>query len=144
MSQNPFDFMQNFMQQDSFGKVMKVMPNVDLTSLTNMVKNNSDAITSTNQIASESIQSIMKRGAEGLQKNATDMFNSMKDAVSAGDVEQIAACQQKYIKSTLENNINNTKEVLDIASKSSMEILDTIGKNVSDAMGKSMPKAKKA
>ncbi len=143
MKNNQFDFTQfmnqdamQFMNQDAMLKSMEGMPNLDFSSFTNMVKNNAEAITSTNQMASESIQSILKRGADSLQKNATEMFNSMKDATSAGDVEQMSSCQQKYLKSMIENNINNTKEILDMTSKSTREVLDVFGKSMNENLNK--------
>lgn len=143
MSNNQFDFTQQFMNPENFMKNMKGMPSIDFGSFSNMLKNNADAITEANKMASESMQSILKRGSESLQKNATEMFNSMKDAVAAGDMEQMAHCQQKYLKSTLENNLDNTKEMLDMTSKSAMEILDVVGKNMSENMNKTYVKPKK-
>jgi phasin family protein len=140
MKNNPFDFMQSFMNQDNLMNSMKNMPNMDPSSFNAMLKSNADVITATNQMLSESIQSVLKRNTDSLQKNTTEMFNSMKDAISAGDAEQINSCQQKYLKSTLENNINNTKEILDITTKSSIEILDTIGKNMGENLGKNFAK----
>ncbi|NRB10974.1 MAG: phasin family protein [Rickettsiaceae bacterium] len=139
MENNQFDFMQ-FMNQEALLKSMQGMPAFDFSSFANIVKSNAEAITSTNQMASESMQSILKRGADSLQKNATEMFNSMKDATSAGDVEQMSSCQQKYLKSTIENNINNTKEILDMTSKSTREVLDVFGKSMSENLSKSFKK----
>ena len=73
---------------------------------------------------------------------SSEMFNTIKESVSAGDAEQIRNCQQNYLKSTVENNINNAKEILDITSKSSMEVLDTIGKNFTEKMNKPFTKTK--
>jgi phasin family protein len=143
MSTNQFDFAQQFMNPENFMKGMKGMPTIDFSSFSNMLKNNADAITEANKMASESMQSILKRGSESLQQNATEMFNSMKEAVAAGDMEQMAHCQQKYLKSTLENNLDNTKEMLDMTSKSAMEILDVVGKNMTENMNKVYAKSKK-
>lgn len=126
---NPFDFFQSAMNPENLAKSMKGMPNMDFASFGNKFKESADVIASTSQLISESLQSVAKRGADSFQKNTSEMFNTMKEAISAGDVEQINHCQQNYFKSTVENNINNTKEILDITSKSSREVLDVIGKN---------------
>ena len=117
---NPFEFFQSFMNQENLAKSMKWMPNMDMSSLGNIMKDTAEAITSTNQLISDTVQSIAKRGADSFQKNTSEMFNTMKEAASAGDVEQIANCQQNYWKSTVEHNINSAKEILDIASKSEL------------------------
>ena len=126
---NPFEFFQSFMNQENLAKSMKWMPNMDMSSLGNIMKDTAEAITSTNQLISDTVQSITKRGADSFQKNTSEMFNTMKEAASAGNVEQIANCQQNYWRSTVEHNINSAKEILDIASKSSIEVLEVMGKN---------------
>ncbi len=70
--------------------------------------------------------------------------NSNRSAINANgnaipnviNVEQIANCQQNYWKSTVEHNINSAKEILDIASKSSIEVLEVMGKNFTEKMNK--------
>ena len=133
---NHFEFFQSFMNQENLAKSMKWMPNTDMTSLGNMIKETAEAITSTNQLISDTVQSIAKRGADSFQKNTSEMFNTMKEATSAGDIEQIANCQQNYWRTTVENNINSAKEILDITSKSSIEVLDVMGKNFTEKMNK--------
>ncbi|HJK85685.1 MAG TPA: phasin family protein [Candidatus Megaira endosymbiont of Stentor roeselii] len=133
---NPFEFFQSFMNQENLAKSMKWMPNMDMSSLENIMKDTAEAITSTNQLISDTVQSIAKRGADSFQKNTSEMFNTMKEAASAGDVEQIANCQQNYWRSTVEHNINSAKEILDIASKSSIEVLEVMGKNFTEKMNK--------
>lgn len=133
---NPFEFFQSFMNQENFAKSMKWMPNMDMSSLGNIMKETAETITSTNQLISDTVQSIAKRGADSFQKNTSEMFNTMKEAASAGDVEQIANCQQNYWRSTVEHNINSAKEILDIASKSSIEVLEVMSKNFTEKMNK--------
>lgn len=133
---NPFEFFQSFMNQENLAKSMKWMPNMDMSSLRNIMKDTAEVITSTNQLISDTVQSIAKRGADSFQKNTSEMFNTMKEADSAGNVEQIANCQQNYWKSTVEHNINSAKEILDIASKSSIEVLEVMGKNFTEKMNK--------
>jgi len=133
---NPFEFFQSFMNQENLAKSMKWMSNMDMSSLGNIMKDTAETITSTNHLISDTVQSITKRGADSFQKNTSEMFNTMKEATSAGDVEQIANCQQNYWRSTVEHNINSAKEILDIASKSSIEVLEVMGKNFTEKMNK--------
>ena len=140
---NPFEYMQSFMKNENFTKNMKDMPNMDFSSASNMMKSTAEAINSTNQMASESVQSIVKRGADSLQKNTTELYNTMKEAVSAGDANQINQCQQKYLLTALGNNVNSTKEILDMSTKSMMEIIDVFHNGFKENINKNQPKAKK-
>ena len=140
---NPFEYMQSFMKNENFTKNMKDMPNMDFSSASNMMKSTAEAINSTNQMASESVQSIVKRGADSLQKNTTELYNTMKEAVSAGDANQINQCQQKYLLTALDNNVNSTKEILDMSTKSMMEIIDVFHNGFKENINKNQPKAKK-
>jgi phasin family protein len=131
------------MNPENFTKNFKAIPAMDFSSFSNMLKNNATVISEANKMASESLQSIFKRGTESIQNNATEMFNSMKEATSCGDPDQLANCQHKYLKASLENCLDNTKEMLDITSKSAMEIIDVLGKNVTENMNKNYVKPKK-
>jgi hypothetical protein len=140
---NPFEYMQSFMKNENFTKNMKDMPNMDFSSASNMMKGTAEAINSTNQMASESVQSIVKRGADSLQKNTTELYNTMKEAVSAGDANQINQCQQKYLLTAMDNNVNSAKEILDMSTKSMMKIIDVFHNGLKENINKNQPKAKK-
>jgi phasin family protein len=139
---NPFEFFQSLMNQEAFTKSMQGMPNVDLSSFSAAMKNTTEAVSSTNQMVSENMQSIFKRGSEALQKNTTEMYNTMKDAVSAGDITQISACQQKYLQSTLDTNFNNAKEVIDMSTKSLLEALNVMQTGIKENADKAFVKPK--
>ena len=137
-----FEFFQSFTNQENLTKSMKWMPNMDSSSFSDMLKETNEIISSSNQLISETVQSIAKRGSDSFQKNLFEMFNTIKESASAGDIEQIKHHQQNYLKSTVENNIDNAKAVLDIVSKSSMEILNTMSKNFDKKVNKPLHKEK--
>ena len=139
---NPFEFFQSLMNQEAFTKSMQGMPNLDMSSFSATMKNTAEAVASTNQMVSENMQSIFKRGSDALQKNTTEMYNTMKDAVFAGDVNQISACQQKYLQSTMDTNFNNAKEVIDMSTKSLLEVLNVMQTGIKENTGKAFAKAK--
>ena len=64
--------MQSFMNYDNFTKNVQ---STDFSSFSNMIKNTTEAINSTNQMMSENLQSIFKRGSDSLQKNTTEMYS---------------------------------------------------------------------
>jgi hypothetical protein len=67
----------------------------------------------------------------------------MKEAVSAGDANQINQCQQKYLLTAMDNNVNSAKEILDMSTKSMMEIIDVFHNGLKENINKNQPKAKK-
>jgi phasin family protein len=113
-----------------------------MSSFSASMKNTAETLSSTNQMVSENMQSIFKRGSEALQKNTTEMYNTMKEAVSAGDVTQISACQQKYLQSALDTNFNNAKEVIDMSTKSLLEALNVMQNGIKENADKSFVKPK--
>lgn len=154
---NPFEFIQNFTNQEVFQNMfknwgdmnnfnmnnfdmnkftMKDLPNMDFAELSSILQKNTEALSEAGKVASENFQSVSKKGSDSFQKNATEMFNSMKDAVSAGDMNQINDSTQKYIKKSVENNIDNSKEMMDIVSKTSMQMMDMMGNNITNNLDK--------
>lgn len=147
---NPFEYMQNMMNQEGFTKNMSGMnmfnmgmPNMDLSTISSTMRNTAEMFTSTNQMTADNIQNILKKGSETLQETTTEMFNTMKDAVASGDASQIASCQQKYIQTILDNNFNNTKEILEATTKSLTEMMTMMQTNMKDTTTKVFNKARK-
>ena len=60
---NPFEFFQSLMNQEAFTKSMQGMPNIDMSSFSASMKNTAETLSSTNQMVSENMQSIFKRGS---------------------------------------------------------------------------------
>ncbi|WPY01187.1 Phasin family protein [Candidatus Trichorickettsia mobilis] len=127
-----FDTMKSFMNPEAFLGNMKNIPTMDFSSFTNGVKKNTEILTTANQLASDSAQVMVKRSAEALQNSASEMFNTVKEILSAENIEEAAACQQQYIKSAIENSMNNSKEIVDMMTKASMEIFQLMGNGVSE------------
>lgn len=154
---NFFEYMQTMMnQQQGFTKGMTgmtgipnttmfnmTMPNVDLSTISSTMKTMTEMFTTTNQTTTENIQTILKRGTEHLQETTTEMMNTMKDAISSGDISQITTCQQKYIQTVLDNNFNSAREIMEETSKSMTEMLTTLQTNMKDTTTKAFTKTKK-
>ncbi len=94
--------------------------------MSDTIKKSTKILTTTNQIVTESLQSMIQKNSEDFQNNAINMLNSTQDAITSGDLNQIAECQQKYLKSTCETSINNIKEFVSMASDISMKMFDAI------------------
>lgn len=126
MSNNPFEYMQ--LLNDNFTKNLKNLPMMDFSAFSNMVKNTTEAVNATNQMFSENLQNLYKKGSESLQKNNTELYNAMKNAISSGDAQQINDCQQKYLAAMAENNLSNAKELITLSNKSATEVVDLFNK----------------
>lgn len=136
MKNNPFEQMQSFMNFENFTKNMQGMPYMDFSSAQNLIKSTSETISLTNQMASESMQSIFKRGSDSLQKNTTELYSTMKTTILADDAGKIGDCQKKYFQSTIDNNVSSAKEIMEMSTKSMIEILDVMQGRVNENMNK--------
>ncbi|MDD9335381.1 MAG: phasin family protein [Rickettsiaceae bacterium] len=120
------DFMKSFMNPEVYINSVKNLPVMDFSAMSDTIKKSTKILTTTNQIVTESLQSMIQKNSEDFQNNAINMLNSTKDAITSGDLNQIAECQQKYLKSTCETSINNIKEFVSMASDTSMKMFDAI------------------
>lgn len=138
-----FDNMQNFINTEYMVNAMKNTHTPDFTSFTNNCKKGSEALTSATQIATESAQALARRGAEMVQNHMTASFNAMKDITSSSNPEQIAARQQEFLRSAIENSMSGAKEMMDIASKTTMEIFEAASRKMSEGLSEGVASAKK-
>lgn len=137
-----FDFMKNAFNPEHMMNSMKAVPALDFSSFSNIVKRNAESLTATNQLAAESLQSILKRSAEVFQNNASEMFNVIRETSGAKDLEQIRSRQQQFMKSSITNSINHAKEVMDMSAKSAMEIFEVMGHNMAENVNRAFDKVK--
>lgn len=117
MNNNPFEYMNNFMNYNNF---FKNSTNPDPSEYLEMLKKNIESFGLASSIAHENLQSLMKDNAELWQKTNNEMYNSMKNAISSGNPDNISSCQKKYF----EDNIENTKKALEMSTKSWIKVLD--------------------
>jgi len=130
--------MKDFMNPENFTKNLKGMPGVDFANLSDNLKCNSEALTQAGQMAAESAQAIIRRGAEIVQDNASHAFNSLKEIASAGNPENAVNRQQQFVQNFVQQAVANTKEMMDMSSKAMMEVFEKVSNhahsNVSTAM----------
>jgi hypothetical protein len=138
MNNNPFEYLQSFMNQNNMGKYMK---GFDMSSMSNMTKNSAEAISVTNQMAADNIQSIFKKGSDNFEKNTTELYNTIKESMSSGDVNQMSKCQQRYLETAVDNNFNSTKEIVDISTKSMLDMINFMQKSIKENTSQSFTAA---
>lgn len=126
------DMMKSYMNPEVYMSSIKNIPNVDFSSVTGTMQRAMNIFTTTNQIAVESMQALIKKNSEILQSNVNNIVNSTKEAMNSGDIKQATDCHQQCLKSIYETSINNAKELANIAYESSAKILEAVNKNVAE------------
>lgn len=136
------DMMKNFMNPETYIKSIKDMPAMDFSAISETINKSAKIMTTTNQIAAESLQSMMQKNSEYFQNHTMQMMNAAKEAMSSGDPKHMIELQQKCIKSACENSINNAKEFADMAHDASSKIIEAMN-NAAEQMTKNLAKAGK-
>ncbi|XVN42969.1 MAG: phasin family protein [Candidatus Rickettsia vulgarisii] len=136
------DMMKNFMNPENYMKAMKDVPAMDFSAVSETINKSTKIMTTTNQIAAESLQSMMQKNAEYFQNHTVQIMNAAKEAMTSGDPKHLMELQQKCIKSACENSINNAKEFADMAHDASNKIIEAMN-NITDQVAKNFAKATK-
>jgi phasin family protein len=134
------DAMKMFINPDYLMNAMKQMPAPDFSHASESMKKNTKTLAVATQIATESAQSLIRRSAEIAQNHVTESLKVMQDMTSATNPEQAVARQQEFVKEAVENAIANTKEIIDMTSKSAMEMFHTLSARVSEDLNQTMVK----
>lgn len=128
------DAVKMFMNPEYITNFMKQIPTPDFSHATESAKRHTKAVTSANQIASESAQALMRRYAEAAQHQINESLKLLQDVTTASSPEEAVARHQEFVRDTVENNIANTKEIIDMASKSAMEMFNSVSSKISEDM----------
>lgn len=129
------EIMKSFMNPEFYMNSVKNLPTMDFSSMSETISKSAKIMTTTNQIAAESLQSMIQKNSEAFQMSTMDMVNSAKEAMSSGDLKQVAEFQQKYLNSVYATSINNAKDFANMAYDAAAKIADTINK-MADQMSK--------
>ena len=120
------DLMKSFMNPEFYMSSSKNVPPVDFAAVSDTIKKGSKILATTNQLATESLQSMVKKNSEVFQNNTMLLMDSAKEAINSGDFKQLAECQQKYLKSSYENAMSNAKEFSSMVSDSSAKMMQMV------------------
>lgn len=126
------DFMKSYMNPELYMSSIKNMPNIDFSSTTGTMQRALNIFVTTNQIATESMQNLLKKNSEMVQHNVNTILNSTKEAMGSNDFKQASDCHQKCFKSIYETSMSNAKEIANIAYETSAKILEVVNKNISE------------
>ena len=137
MSQNNFaDMFKMFSENSPFSKMAA---GFDMNQVTAMGKKNFEALNAVNQVVAENMQNLAKRQAQIVQEGAKEMMNFVKEVSSEQNPEagmKKCACFSKH---SLECAVSNTRELMDVAVKSGMEVYDLLFKKMSEGLSEAAP-----
>lgn len=130
-TQNPFaDAFKAFTDFSAFSN--QKAPAFDMNSLLAAQRRNAETLSTVNQVITESFQAVIRRQAEIMQSNASEVFQLVKEVTTANSPETATAKQTAFAKSALETAISNTRELAEMVSKSNIEVFDVIGRRISE------------
>ena len=124
------DLMKSYINPEFYMSSIKNMSNIDFSSITNTIQRSMNILVTTNQIATEGIQTLLKKNSEIIQNNINTILNTTKEVMYSKDLKQANDYHQKCLKSICETTVNNTKEFVNISYESSAKILEAVNKNV--------------
>ncbi len=104
---------------------------IDFSSFSENSKKNLELLSQANQIVSKNLQELAKKGAEIFRNETENLFNNFKNIASSENPEQASEKHKQYINNALASSVNNGKEIFDLLSKSSNEVLQFFGQNFS-------------
>jgi len=120
------------------------IPSYDFEALLSIGQRNIKALTAANQAFAEGAQAIVKRRAEIARKNATEAAALFREACSSKTPEACVAKQSEFIRSAYENALAGSRELFEMASKSSIEATEALTSRLTEVIGEVGSVAKKA
>jgi phasin family protein len=106
--------------------------NFETPNYSEAMQKNLDAMMKANQVSIENGQAIARRVGEIFQRNIGEAVEATREILSSQNPETAMQKQQDYIKNVTSEVVANSKEVVEMASKSVMEVYDIYSKSFSD------------
>jgi len=110
----------------------------------NAGRRNVEALTAANQAVAEGAQAVIRRQVEIAQSNAEGALNLMKEVYSSKSPEVSMAKQAEFAKQVFESSLANTRELIEMASKSGAEAADILSKQFVNSVEEISKVSKKA
>lgn len=128
-SKNPFlDAFENWTQS------LPKSESFDFDKIIAAGKLNAKAFSEAAKAASEGAQALSRRQAEIIQNNAEEFSKLFKEISSVKKPEDGAAKQVEFAKKTIESSIADSKELLELAAKSSGQATEILSQRFSSAV----------
>lgn len=132
--QNPFsELFSSFANQNPFAD-NPLAKSFDFDKSAEQARKNAKAFNEAAKAVGEGVQSISRLQSEIIQKNVEGFSNFFKNISSSNSAEETVKKNAEFAKSSFENAVKNTNEILDIANKSNKEASEIIGRVVTDSI----------
>jgi len=140
-----FDAFKQFADKDAFANFQKNFNfgNQDSSQYSELAQKNLDAMMKAGQISAENAQAIMRRVGEVVQKQLGEATEAVRDIMSSSNPEHAMQKGQQFAKNAATNAIHNSKEMVEMSSKSVMEVFDIYGKRFAENMDTAVAQQKK-
>jgi phasin family protein len=130
--------------RDFFENNKKKLPNIDMSSLSEIQRRNLEAGNSISEVISELSQELTRRNIEISQAKLQEVLDSTKQGFSATSIEEAFSKNNELAKSLLERQISDSRESWEIFSKSVLDAYGIVSKRTSDAVNELNDVTKKA
>ncbi len=105
----------------------------DFNNVRNATSKNMKAFSDANQVMVEGLQAIARRTGDVLQQNAQHSMECLKETWGCKSLPEAQSRQQNLCNTLTQNCFNNAKEVTEIASKATVEVVDICNRRASEA-----------
>jgi phasin family protein len=138
------DIFKNFSNGDNMCGYNNPFFNFDAPNYNELMQKNLDAMMKAGQVSMENGQAIARRVAEIMQKQVGEIVEASRDIMSSQNPENALQKQQNFIKAATNNAIADSKEVVEMTSKSVMEVYDIFSKRATENASAAQNTVKKA
>jgi phasin family protein len=107
---------------------------LDFNQLFSTQRRNIEAFSAANQAVVEGAQAIARRQAEITRSNVETALKASKDLLTSGTPETNMAKQAELTKSFFENALKNLREVSEMATKASFEVVDVLNQRAAESL----------
>jgi len=120
------------------------LPQVDVEALMATQRKNMEALTAANKVAIEGVQAMARRQADILQETMTVASKALETMTQSASPQEAAAKQAEFLKSALEKNVANVRELRELMTKSNTEAADAITARICEGLDEIKEQALKA
>lgn len=124
---NPFADMQKMFSEFK-------APSLDYSKMFEASQAQMERISAANQALAENAQAITKRQAEIARENVERMLEVSRDIMSSGSPELGLSKQADAAKQMMEASLSNARELSEMCSKSGMEVMDMMNRQITDSV----------
>jgi phasin family protein len=133
-NQNPMADMMKMFSEFKPSMPTMAMPSVDVNQFMNVGRRNAEAFSAASQAVAESCQAISRRQAELARAQVEKLLKTTKDMLVNGSPEINTTKQVDLAKNMFESNLNNLREVGELATKSMFEAFDICNRRASESI----------